>query len=94
MHPHSSLQSATTLANGGDWQDSLLSATDTNGQKVVPLTPTGARGFFRLRGPGVGRPGRPPRKAECRECHPIAFANRSRGVVSLSLRGQVRKVGN
>ena len=45
------LQAATTLANGGDWQDSLLSATETNGQKVVPLTPTGARGFFRLRGP-------------------------------------------
>ena len=45
------LQSATTLTNGGDWQDSLLSATETNGQKVVPLTPTGARGFFRLRSP-------------------------------------------
>jgi len=42
---------ATTLANGGDWQDSLLSATETNGQKVVTITPTGARGFFRLRGP-------------------------------------------
>jgi uncharacterized repeat protein (TIGR03803 family) len=45
------LQSATTLTNGGDWQDSLLSATETNGQKVVPLTPAGARGFFRLHQP-------------------------------------------
>ena len=45
------LQSATMLANGGDWQDSLLSATETNGHKVVLLTPTGARGFFRLRSP-------------------------------------------
>ncbi len=45
------LQSATTLANGGDWQDSLLSATETNGQQVVPLTLTGARGFFRLHQP-------------------------------------------
>ena len=45
------LQSATTLANGGDWQDSLLSAMETNGQKGVTLTSTGARGFFRLRSP-------------------------------------------
>lgn len=45
------LQSATTLTNGGDWQDSLLSATESNGQKVVTLSPTGACGFFRLRGP-------------------------------------------
>ena len=45
------LQSATTLTNGGDWQDSLVSATETNGQKVVPLTPAGARGFFRLHQP-------------------------------------------
>jgi uncharacterized repeat protein (TIGR03803 family) len=45
------LQSATTLANGGDWQDTILSATETNGQKVVTLTPTGAHGFFRLNKP-------------------------------------------
>jgi hypothetical protein len=41
----------TTLAHGGAWQDALLSATETNGQKVVPLSPTGARGFFRLHQP-------------------------------------------
>lgn len=51
MAPDCMLQSATTLANGGDWQDSLLSATEANGQQVVPLTPTGARGFFRLHQP-------------------------------------------
>jgi hypothetical protein len=45
------LQSATTLANGGDWQDSSLTSTVANGQKSVTVPPTGSRGFFRLRGP-------------------------------------------
>ncbi len=45
------LQSATTLANGGDWQDTNLTPTESNGQKVATVTPTGPRGFFRLRGP-------------------------------------------
>ena len=51
MAPDFILPSANTLASGGDWQDSLLSATETNGQQVVPLTPMGARAFSRLRGP-------------------------------------------
>ena len=51
MAPDFILPSANTLTSGGDWQDSLLSATEANSQKVMPLTPTGARGFFRLRGP-------------------------------------------
>jgi hypothetical protein len=45
------LQSATTLTNGGDWQDSLLSATETNGQKIITVGTTNSSGFFRLRGP-------------------------------------------
>ncbi len=45
------LQSATTLANGGDWQDSSLMPTETNGQEVATVTPTGPRAFFRLLGP-------------------------------------------
>jgi hypothetical protein len=45
------LQFATTLANGGNWQDSNLTPTETNGQKVVTITPTEPRSFFRLRGP-------------------------------------------
>jgi hypothetical protein len=45
------LQSATTLANGGDWQDSSLIPTIVGDQKVVTLNPTVASGFFRLRGP-------------------------------------------
>jgi hypothetical protein len=45
------LQSATTLANGGDWQDSSLTPTEANGQKIVTITPTEPRSFFRLRGP-------------------------------------------
>lgn len=44
------LQSATTLTNGGDWQDHLAPPTEINGQQVVTITPTGSRGFFRLRG--------------------------------------------
>ena len=51
MAPDFVLQSATTLANGGDWQDSNLTPTEINGQKVVSVTPTGPRAFFRLRGP-------------------------------------------
>jgi len=45
------LQSASTLANGGDWQDSSLTPTIANGQKSVTVPPNGPRGFFRLRGP-------------------------------------------
>ncbi len=45
------LQSATTLANGGDWQDFPTPPTEVNGQKVVTIMPTGLSGFFRLRGP-------------------------------------------
>jgi len=45
------LQSATTLVNGGDWQDSSLTPTEANGQKSVTVPPTGPRGFYRLRGP-------------------------------------------
>jgi hypothetical protein len=45
------LESATTLTNGGDWQHFPTPPTETNGQKVVNITPTGPRGFFRLRGP-------------------------------------------
>lgn len=45
------LQSATTLTNGGDWQDFLILPTEINGQKVVTITPTGPCGFFRLRRP-------------------------------------------
>ena len=44
------LQSATTLANGGDWQNANLTPTETNGQKVVSVSTTNARGFFRFRG--------------------------------------------
>jgi hypothetical protein len=47
------LQSATTLANGGDWQDSSLQATVVGDQNVVtvdPTVPTAPTGFFRLRG--------------------------------------------
>jgi hypothetical protein len=43
------LQTATTLANKRDWQDSSLAPTETNGQKVVSVNATGPVGFFRLR---------------------------------------------
>lgn len=42
------LQSATTLANGGDWQNSTLVSTQNNGQNIVSLNSTGTAGFFRL----------------------------------------------
>jgi hypothetical protein len=45
------LQSATTLSNGGDWQDYPTPPTEINAQKVVSITPAGLRGFFRLRKP-------------------------------------------
>lgn len=45
------IESATTLAGGGDWQDVTNAPTEINGQIIVTLTPTGPRGFFRLRGP-------------------------------------------
>jgi uncharacterized repeat protein (TIGR03803 family) len=45
------LQTATTLANGGDWQDSTATPTQTNGQNIITVEATGPTGFFRLRGP-------------------------------------------
>ncbi len=45
------LQSATTLANGGDWQDSNLTPVESNGQNVMAVDATNAAGFFRLRQP-------------------------------------------
>lgn len=45
------LQSATTLANGGDWQDSNLTPVEISGQKVITVDATNAAGFFRLRQP-------------------------------------------
>ena len=45
------LQSATTLANGGDWQDSGLTPTVSNGQNVIAIGTTNTAGFFRLRQP-------------------------------------------
>ncbi len=45
------LQSATTLANGGNWQDSSLTPTEINGQNVITVDATNAAGFFRLRQP-------------------------------------------
>ena len=42
------LQSATMLANGGDWQDFPTAPTEIDGQNVVTITPTGPCGFFRL----------------------------------------------
>ncbi|MCC6822718.1 MAG: hypothetical protein IT579_18470 [Verrucomicrobia subdivision 3 bacterium] len=45
------LQSATTLSNGGDWQDFPTQPTEINGQKFVTIAPAGPSGFFRLRGP-------------------------------------------
>jgi hypothetical protein len=43
------LQSATTLVNGGDWQDSNLTPTGIGDQNVVNVSATNATGFFRLR---------------------------------------------
>ncbi len=45
------LQSATTLANGGDWQDSGLTLTIVGDQNVVTVDTTGPSGFFRLHQP-------------------------------------------
>lgn len=45
------LESATTLANSGDWQDATNAPTEINGQQVVTIIPTEPRAFFRLRGP-------------------------------------------
>ena len=45
------LQSASTLTNGGGWQNSSLTPTITNGQNVVSVTPTSPAAFFRLRQP-------------------------------------------
>jgi hypothetical protein len=43
------LQSATTLVNGGDWQDSNLTPTVIGDQNVVNVSAANATGFFRLR---------------------------------------------
>lgn len=43
------LQSATTLANGGDWQDFPTPPAETNGQNVITVGTANAAGFFRLR---------------------------------------------
>jgi len=45
------LESATTLANGGDWQDFPTAPSVIDGQNVVTITATGPCGFFRLRKP-------------------------------------------
>jgi hypothetical protein len=45
------LQSATTLTNGGDWQDSSLIPIVTNGQNTVTMNPTSPAAFFRLHQP-------------------------------------------
>jgi hypothetical protein len=45
------LQSATTLANGGDWQDSATVPTQINGQNVVSMGITNPASFYRLRSP-------------------------------------------
>ena len=45
------LQSATTLANGGDWQNSSLTPIVTNGQNTVTMNPTSPAAFLRLRQP-------------------------------------------
>lgn len=45
------LQSATTLTNGGNWRNTSLTPTITNGQKVVTVNPTAPAAFFRLRKP-------------------------------------------
>jgi hypothetical protein len=45
------LQSATTLTNDGNWQNSSLIPIVTNGQNVVTMNPTSPAAFFRLRQP-------------------------------------------
>jgi uncharacterized repeat protein (TIGR03803 family) len=45
------LQSASTLANGGDWQDSSLTLTIVGDQNVVPVDTSAPAGFFRLHKP-------------------------------------------
>jgi hypothetical protein len=45
------LQSATTLANGGDWQDSSLKATVVGDQNMVTVDTTAPASFFRLHKP-------------------------------------------
>jgi hypothetical protein len=45
------IHSATTLSNGGDWQDANLTQTIVVDQNVVTVTPSGPAGFFRLHKP-------------------------------------------
>ena len=45
------LESATTLANGGDWQNVPTPSIEINGQKVNTVGTTNAAAFFRLRKP-------------------------------------------
>ena len=45
------LESATSLADGGDWQDFPTAPTEIDGQKVVTITGAGPGGFFRLHQP-------------------------------------------
>ena len=51
MAPDFVLQSATTLANGGDWQDSSLAPAIIGNQNIVNVNTTNTAAFFRLRGP-------------------------------------------
>ena len=44
------LQSATTLANGGDWLDATLKTTVVGDQNAVTVDMTNLAGFYRLRG--------------------------------------------
>jgi len=41
------------MTNDGGWQESSLTPTITNGQKVETITSAGSNGCFRLRGPCV-----------------------------------------
>jgi len=50
MTTHLTRQSGLALANGGNWQDSNLTPIIVGDQNVVTVNPTGASGFFRLRG--------------------------------------------
>jgi uncharacterized repeat protein (TIGR03803 family) len=43
------LQTATTLANGGDWRDSTATPSQTNSQNIITVGGTDPTGFFRLR---------------------------------------------
>ncbi len=45
------LQSATTLANGGDWQDSSLTPATVGDQNMVSVETTNTASFFRLHKP-------------------------------------------